>query len=79
LRKLLPEFVRAVLKKVFDDASAPVPPAEYVIPGRTFDPSEAFALPTISGHKYYIALNGNDANPGRTRCPFATSRKVSMP
>jgi len=68
-------FSAAALQKTLATPPTPVPPAAYVMPGRTFDPSEAITLPTISGHKYYVALTGSDANPGTDSLPLRHIQK----
>jgi len=55
--------------------TTPVPPAVYVMPGRTYDPNEPLSPPTGSGTQYYVALTGNDSNPGTAALPFRTVQR----
>ena len=55
--------------------TTPVPPAVYVMPGRTYDPNEPLSPPTGSGTQYYVALTGNDNNPGTAALPFRTVQR----
>ena len=52
--------------------AAPVPPAAYVMAGRTFDPNEPLNPPTGNGVQYHVALTGTDSNPGTVAQPFRT-------
>ena len=52
--------------------TTPVPPAEYVMPGRTYNPSEPLTPPLGGANKIYVSITGSNSNPGTAAQPYKT-------